>query len=118
MCNCGNNSSILSSTATTAVSSSQLLITPSNTLTPNNEQGVKILIKNSTAAAGMALPVFIELGGTAVPVCDKFGNLVYGTQIYKGQILKGYYGNNGIGANAHYQLIRLPRRYYYGGGNQ
>ena len=28
------------------------------------------------------------------------------------------YGNNGIGANAHYQLIRLPRRYYYGGGNQ
>lgn len=114
MCNC-NNPTILSSTAATAVSGSNLLITPDKVLTPDNEQGVKILIKTSTPASGAALPVTIQLNSTEVVVCDKYGNIVYGNQIYNGQILKGYFGNNGIGSNAHYQLIRLPKRYYYGG---
>lgn len=108
MCNCYNN--ILSSTASTAVETSTLRITPSKALSPENEQGIKILITSSTPAAGAILPVNIMLNQVAVPVYDKFGNIVYGNQIYKGMILKGYFGDNGSGNTAHFQLIKLPIR--------
>lgn len=108
---CYNN--ILSSTATSAVSGSVLSIIPDTALTPENEQGIKILIRSSTPASGTDLPVSITLGGNSVTVYDKYGNIVYGNQIYDNMVLKGYYGNNGSGNTAHYQLIRLPVRYYY-----
>lgn len=108
MCNCYNN--ILSSTASTTVESSTLRIVPSKALSPENEQGIKILITSSTTTTGVTLPVYIVLNQTAVPVYDKFGNIVYGNQIYKGMVLKGYFGNNGSGNTPHFQLIKLPIR--------
>lgn len=113
MCNCSLTPTILSSTAATAInSSSQLQITPSIALSPENEQGIKLLITTSTPADGAALPVYVVLNGAAVAVYDKYGNIVYGNEIYDNQVLKGYYGNNGSGNTAHYQLIRIPKRYY------
>ena len=109
MCNC---KSILASTATVAIDSDTLLITPTVSLTPENEQGIKILLTNGIPATAANLPVFITLGGAKVILTDRFGNVVYGTQLYKGLVLKGYFGNNGIGGNAHYQLLKLPSRYY------
>jgi hypothetical protein len=111
-----NTTTVLSSTADTAVNSTELRITPTNALSPINEQGVKLLINSETPAAGAALPVTVFFNSTAVPVYDKYGNIVYGNQIYKGIVLKGYYGNNGSGNTAHYQLLKLPVRICYCGG--
>lgn len=114
--NCGRKITpiaILSSTATTAVNDSQLRITPDLTLSPENEQGMKVLITTSTPAEGASMPVVIFVNNKAVPVVDKYGNIIYGTQLYDGIILKGYFGNNGINNTPHYQLLKLPRRYYY-----
>ena len=109
------NNIVLSSTAETAVNNSELRITPDNALSPANEQGIKLLVTTDTSAAGASLPVSVFVNSAAVPVYDKYGNIVYGNQIYKGMVLKGYYGNNGSGNTAHYQLIKLPIRYYCGG---
>lgn len=112
MCNCKQR--IMSSTASSAVIDSQLRITPTDILNPDNEQAIKILVTSSTPTAGAALPVSLFLNSAAVPVYDRFGNLVYGNQIYKGIILKGYFGNNGSDGN-HFQLIKLPVRYFING---
>lgn len=112
MCNCKEYDNILASTATVAVNSGLLLITPSTALTPDNEGRVKIKITNSVPQAGANLPVAITLNGGSVYVYNRFGNLVYGNELFEGIILKGFYGNNGPNATGHYQLIKLPRRYY------
>lgn len=104
---------ILSSTATTEANGTSLVITPNVPLVPENEQGVKILITTATPAAGANLPVVIKFNGADVALLDKYGNIVYGNQIYDNQVLKGYFGNNGINSTQHFQLIRIPTRYYY-----
>lgn len=107
-----NGNIILSSIASTIIDGSNLNIIPDNALTPINEQGIKLLISTETPAIGAPLPVTVALNGTNVPVFDKFGNIVYGNQIYRGIVLKGYFGNNGAGGAPHFQLIKLPVRYY------
>lgn len=116
-CSCKCNETILTSTATVAVSDTLLLITPDTALSPANEGRVKIKITNSVPAAGAALPVAIVLNGGNVFVFDKFGNSVYGTELFEGMILRGYYGNNGYSATGHYQLIKLPKKNNCGGCN-
>lgn len=107
-----NNNVILSSTADTAISGTNLNIVPEKVLSPTNEQGIKLLIKTETPAIAAAYPVTVSLNGEVVPVYDKYGNIVYGNQIYKGLVLKGYFGNNGASNTAHFQLLKLPVRYY------
>lgn len=111
MCNC--EKPILSSTATTAVNSGALLITPTVALSPDNEERVKILITTSTPSAGASLPAQILLNGENVLLLDKFGNIVYGNQLYENMVIKGYYGNNGYSNTPHFQLVKIPHRYYY-----
>lgn len=110
-CNC---CSILSSTATVAIDSGNtfILISPSKALSPENEDRVKIKIVNSVPTAGATLPVAITFGSSNVYLYDKYGNAVYGNDLYNGLILRGYYGNNGAGGTAHFQLVGLPHRYY------
>lgn len=107
-CNCQKESSMSMSNATVAVSETNLLITPANALTPLNEGKVAIRVTNSVPANGMTLPVTITLNGSEVPVFDKYGNILYGYGIRPFAVLKGYFGNNGTGATAHYQLINYP----------
>lgn len=106
-CECDN---ILSSTAELSVSGTSLLITPTISLNPDNEQRIKILISNSVPTAGASLAVVIALGGDNVAVLDRFGNTIYGNQLYKDLVLKGYFGNNGYGNTSHFQLIKVPFR--------
>jgi hypothetical protein len=96
------------STANVSVETTTLLITPIDTLTPENESRVAIKIVNSVPATGVALPVNIVFNGANVPVYDKFGNILYGYGIRPNTVLKGYFGNNGSGATAHYQLVNYP----------
>ena len=64
-CNC---CSILSSTATVAIDSGNtfILISPSEALSPENEDRVKIKIVNSVPTAGATLPVAITFGSSNV----------------------------------------------------
>lgn len=105
-CNCNND--ISRSTATVAVSSTNLLITPTNELTPLNEGRVALMITNSVPADGMSLPVTVTINGSNIPVYDKYGNIIYGYGLKTNVVLKGYFGNNGAEATAHLQLINFP----------
>lgn len=107
---CCCKDTILTSTATVSVSGELLLITPDTELSPANEQRVKIKVTNSVPADGAALPVAIVLNGGNVYVFNKFGNSVYGAELFSGIVLRGYYGNNGYTATGHYQLVILPKR--------
>jgi hypothetical protein len=103
MSNC--NCNILKSTASSAVSSAVLLLTPTNTLTPTNQTKVKILVSNDTPTDGLSLPVSIVMDGANVPILDKYGNLIYGYKLTKNTVLCGYYGTDGIGNAAHYSVV-------------
>ena len=107
-CSCANN--IYRSTATAAVNTggTALVITPDTALTPANENRVAIMVTSTIATAGLILPVQITLNGTAVPVYDKFGNILYGSEIRTNAVMKGYYGTNGSGGTAHLQLVNYP----------
>jgi hypothetical protein len=107
-CCCECNSNTYSSTANVSVSTTVLLITPTETLSPDNESRVSVKIINSVPADGVALPVSIVLNGANVPVYDKFGNILYGYGIRPYTVLKGYFGNNGAGSTAHFQLVNYP----------
>lgn len=109
-CNCNNtnNNTVAKSNATVAVSSTNLLATPTDTLSPLNEGKVAIRITNSVPANGASLPVTITLNGSAVPVYDKYGNILYGYGIRPYAVMRGYYGNNGASSSAHLQLINYP----------
>jgi len=107
MSNCTCNI-VSRSSATVAVSSSNLLITPTDTLSPLNEGKVAIMITNSVPAAGAALPVTITLNGAEVAVYDKYGNVLYGYGIRPLAVMRGYYGNNGADETAHLQLTNYP----------
>lgn len=109
-CNCNNNttSDVAKSNATVAVASTNLLATPTDTLSPLNEGRVAIRITNSVPASGASLPVTVMLNGSEVPVYDKYGNILYGYGIRPYAIMKGYYGNNGASSTAHLQLVNYP----------
>lgn len=104
-CNC-NKPNILRSSATGAVSTDVLLLTPTTALSPIDEQKVMIKVTTATPTAGQILPVNIVFNGANVPVLDKFGNVMYGNELYSGMILKGYFGDN----EAHYLVINYPNR--------
>lgn len=103
---------ILTSTAKFSISGTTLLITPDVVISPNNEQRVKIKITQSVPAAGANLAVGITFGENEFAVFDRFGNIVYGNELFEGIVLRGYFGNNGVAASGHYQLIKLPCRCY------
>jgi hypothetical protein len=105
-CDCSNQTNI--STANVAVSGTTLLITPTETLSPENESRVALRIINSVPATGVALPVEVLLNADNIPVYDKFGNILYGYGIRPNTVLKGYFGNNGSGSTAHLQLVNYP----------
>lgn len=96
---------ILRSKAIVTNGTGVVLITPDEALAPSNKERVAILISAITDITA-TFPVQIVLNGVNCPVTDKFGNIVYGNQLKKGLILRGYYGINGYGATAtHYQLV-------------
>ena len=103
---------ILTSTAKLSISGTTLLITPDVVISPNNEQRVKIKITQSVPAAGANLAIGITFGENEFAVFDRFGNIVYGNELFEGIVLRGYFGNNGAAASGHYQLIKLPCRCY------
>lgn len=105
-CNCKNTCNIITGTA--AVVETNLVITPSTAVTPDNEDRLCIVVTNSVTAAGMTLPVLITLGGAQVPVYDKFGNIVYGASLRSNTVIKAYYGVNGSGGTAHVQVVNQP----------
>jgi hypothetical protein len=106
-CNC--NCNILKSTASSAVSGTVLLLTPTTTLAPQNEGKVKILVSSDTPSAGTALPVSIVLNGANVPVLDRYANLIYGYRLRRNMILYGYFGNDGITNEPHYIVTGINR---------
>lgn len=105
-CNCKECINIITGTA--AVSGTDLVITPTTAISPDNEDKLSIVVTNSITAAGMTLPVLITLGGAQVPVYDKYGNIVYGASLRTNTIIKGYYGVNGSGGTAHVQVVNQP----------
>lgn len=108
-CDCCKISKSDATVATGTVSSNNVLIvTPTETLSPINEERVAVRVTNSVPSSGANLPVYITLNGSNIPVYDKFGNVLYGYGIRPYVILKGYYGNNGSGSTAHFQIINYP----------
>lgn len=57
-----------------------------------NEDKFCFIICQDIPASGNALAVQLTINGTAVPLWDRYGNLVPGCGLAKGQIYKGYYG--------------------------
>lgn len=103
--NCCCTSNILRSTATSAVSTSVLLLTPTNPLSPNDTQKVSIKVTTSTPTNGQSLPVNILFNGANVPVLNKYGNIVYGNELTINTVLNGYYGDN----TPHYLVVNKRR---------
>lgn len=57
-----------------------------------NEDKFCFMICQEVPSAGNALAVQLTINGVSVPLWDKYGNLVPGCGLTKGQIYKGYYG--------------------------
>lgn len=106
-CNC-NKCSNFSTVGTAAVVSTNLQLTPDTALSPVNQGRVCFVLTTSVPTAGLILPVTIVLDGTAVPVYDQYGNILYGSVLRTRKVIRGYYGTNGSGATAHLQLVHYP----------
>ena len=108
-CNCNDNN-VLKSDATASISSTNLILTTKDILSPINEGRLAFRLINSVPSSGANLPVLLSINGgtSAIPIYDKYGNIMYGYGIRPYAILKGYYGNNGSGGTAHVQLVNYP----------
>lgn len=109
-CNCNNNSIFRSIVKNVALNTAGtiLVLTPENDLEPVNENKVGFIVTASVPGAGMALPATIVVNGASVPIYDRFGNIVYGSNIRTRFEYKGFYGTNGAGNTAHIQLVNYP----------
>lgn len=96
-----------SKVSTTTVSATSVLLTPDQALTPDNTERVYLRMV-TTPSGATNVPVTVTLDSAAVPVYDRYGNIVYGNQIQSGMLLAGYYGTNGSGGTAHFQLVNFP----------
>lgn len=94
-----------------ATSATAVLLTPDTPLNPTNNERVVLRLETSPTGA-TNVPVQVTLNGVAVPVYNKAGNILYGNELYDGEVLKGYYGTNGAGNTAHFIAINVP----YAGG--
>ena len=109
-CNTTNSNTLRSTIGTAAVDTggTYVLLTPDNALAPVNQQRLSLAVTTSIPTAGMSLPVYVVMNGANVPVYDKYGNIVYGTDIMTRAAMHGYYGVNGSGGTAHVQLVNFP----------
>lgn len=93
--------------STVAADTDSLTLTPDTALAPANYQRISLKI-TASVTAGFTLPVEVLLAGASVPVYDKAGNIVYGSQLYYGQYLNGYYGTNGAAGADHFIALNVP----------
>lgn len=96
-----------SKVSTATVSTTAVLLTPDQALTPENTERVYLRLA-TTPSGATNVPLTVTLNAAAVPVYDRYGNIIYGNQIQYGQLLAGYYGTNGSGGTAHLQLVNFP----------
>lgn len=79
----------------------ELVITFADTpTTVTNENHFCFIVCQNIPEASKQLPVSVTVDGVAVPLLDRYGNLVPGCGLQKGRIYKGYYGTTGIGSTA------------------
>ena len=103
MCvNCPNfhRTSTITTTATNVV-----LTFVDNPTNITNEQPFCFRVEQDVPAAGSSLAVQLTINGAAVPLWDKFGNLVPGCGLKKGRVYKGYFGT---GTADHVISMSLP----------
>lgn len=111
-CNCCNSNTLhgLITAAAVNTGGTAVVLTPQNALSPVNQQRLSLSVTVTIPTAGMSLPVNVVMDGANVPVYDKYGNVVYGSDILTGAVMNGYYGTNGSGGTAHVQLVNFPYR--------
>ena len=66
--------------------------------------------KNKTVPPHGIMPVRDGIRISFRPIVSPHLTAVISNQIYKGMVLKGYFGNNGSGNTSHFQLIKMPIR--------
>lgn len=93
--------------STITADTDSLNITPDEALAPVNYQRVSLKLR-ANVTSGFNLPVEVTLGGATVPVYDKAGNVVYGSQLVYGMYLNGYYGTNGADGTSHLSVMNVP----------
>lgn len=102
-----NNFDNYSTVSTMATSTASVLLTPDTPLTPTNNE--RVVLKLATSPTGATnVPVNVIVGGVAVPVYNKAGNILYGNELYNGELLKCYYGTNGADGEAHLIAVNVP----------
>lgn len=102
-----NYNTLRATVSTVAADADSLNLTPDTALSPANYQRVSIKL-TANVTAGFTLPVEVLLNGESVPVYDKAGNVVYGSQLFYGQYLNGYYGTNGAAGADHFVALNIP----------
>lgn len=93
--------------STITADADSLNLTPDDALVPANYQRVSLKVR-ANVTSGFNLPVEVTLNGVSVPVYDKAGNVIYGSQLVYGMYLNGYYGTNGPAATAHLSVMNVP----------
>lgn len=104
---CRNTSTLRSTVSTVTVDTDSINLTPDSALSPANYQRVSLKLK-ANITSGFTLPVEVTLGGASVPVYDKAGNVIYGSQLIYGMYLNGYFGTNGSGGSDHLSIMNVP----------
>lgn len=107
---CRNTFDNYSTVSTMATSATAVLLTPDTPLTPTNNERVVLRLETSPTGA-TNVPVQVVINGANVPVYNKAGNILYGNELYNGEVIKAYYGTNGEGGTAHLIAVNVP----YGG---
>lgn len=99
-----------STVSTIAVNSGStaVVMTPDDTLSPANGDRVSLIATTSVPVAGMSLPLQVTLNGGPVLVYDKYGNIMYGSNVKTRYVMRGYYGTNGASGTAHMILVNFP----------
>lgn len=102
-----NYSTLRAVASTVTADTDSINITPDTAIAPANYQRVSIKLR-ANVMSGYTLPVEITLGGVSVPVYDKAGNIVYGSQLNYGMYLNGYFGTNGAAGADHFSVMNVP----------
>ena len=89
---CANCNNLYKSSSVTVSETNVVVTFAANPTDIANEDKFCFVLCQDVPSAGDALAVQLTINGESVPLWDKYGNLVPGCGLTKGQVYKGYYG--------------------------
>ena len=96
-----------STVSTIQANTATVLLVPDDPITISNKERFGLKLTANIPVSGMALPVYATINGVTTQVLDRYGNIVYGSQLKEGQVIYGYFGANGIGGAVHLIATRV-----------